>query len=397
MTIHTKIAAFEDLLISWRHALHQHPEICYEEVWTSDFIADKLASFGIEVVRGLGQTGLVGILHGTGYGPDNPGPAIGLRADMDALPMTEANDFAHRSQIEGRMHACGHDGHVTMLLGAAKYLAETRDFAGTVYFIFQPAEEGGAGGQAMIDDGLFDRFEMRSVWGMHNWPGLPTGHIAVHHGPCMASADHFEITINGRGGHAAMPHQSVDPVVASAAIIQSLQTIVARKTDPLDAAVLSITQMNAGSAFNVIPDQVVLCGTARALTSDTRQFLEDQIKLMIDQIAKAYGCHAEIDWRVGYPPTVNDSAMALRAADVAGQLVGPDKLHQDIPASMGAEDFAFMLDERPGAYIWLGAGEAIPGKMLHNTGYDFNDSILSTGASYWVRLVESELSNGPAV
>ncbi len=325
-------------------------------------------------------------------GQKDSGRAIALRADMDGLPMPEANMFEHKSQNQGRMHACGHDGHMTMLLGAARYLAETRQFDGTVYFYFQPAEEGGAGAKAMIDEGLFDQFDVESVWGMHNWPGLPAGEIAISTGACMASADHFSITMKGQGSHAAMPHQAIDPVIASAQLIQALQNIVSRQTNPLDAAVVSITMVNGGSAFNVIPDQVELGGTARAILPETRQQIEQSVRSISQHVADMCGCTVDVDWRAGYPPTVNHARQAHIAADVAKQIVGPDKVHMDLPPSMGAEDFAFMLEARKGAYIWLGAGEAQPGKMLHNTGYDFNDEILPVGTSYWVKLVESQLA-----
>ena len=387
MPIYNSIAESHEIMTRWRHELHQHPEICYEEVWTSDFIAAQLEALGIEVHRGLGKTGVVGVLKGQ----IDDGRAIGLRADMDGLPMVEANDIAHKSLTEGRMHACGHDGHMTMLLGAAKYLSETRNFNGTVYFIFQPAEEGGAGAKAMMEDGLFSRFKVDTVWGMHNWPGLEAGKIAIHDNACMASADHFEITIKGRGGHAAMPHQAQDPIITGAAMVQSLQTIVARHTDPLDAAVVSITAMQGGEAFNVIPDELTLRGTARALQPETRAKVEATIRQVIENVAAAHGCTAELSWRAGYPPTVNHKTEADRAAAIAGEIVGADNIMLNPPASMGAEDFAYMLEEQKGAYIWIGAGKAEAGKMLHNTGYDFNDEILPLGASYWARLVESEL------
>ncbi len=387
MPVINRLAEKHAEMTGWRHQLHAYPELCYEEEWTADFVAARLAEFGLEVHRGLGKTGLVGVLRGSG----DSQRAIGLRADMDALPMQEANEFSHKSKIDGRMHACGHDGHTTMLLGAAAYLAETRNFDGTVYFIFQPAEEGGAGGQAMIDDGLFEKFQMDTVWGLHNWPGLEVGKIAVHRGPCMASADMFTLTISGRGSHAAMPHQSADPVLAAAAIIQTLQMIVSRRTDPMDPAVVSVTQVNGGTAHNIIPDKVSLCGTARAVRPETRARLEADIAEIAAQVAKAHGCSAEMVWRKGYPPTVNHLASAERAAGVAATLVGDDQLVMDPPASMGAEDFSFLLGACEGAYIWLGAGPAEEGRMLHNTGYDFNDEILPLGASYWAQLVEAEL------
>ena len=389
MAIINRIADFHGEMTDWRQTLHAHPELGYEEVWTSDFIAEKLASFGIEVHRGLAKTGVVGVLKGR----EDTGRKIALRADMDALPMPEANAFDYKSTSAGRMHACGHDGHMAMLLGAARYLSETRQFDGTVYFYFQPAEEGGAGAKTMMDEGLFDKFDADSVWGMHNWPGLEEGHIAVSRGACMASADHFHIAIRGCGSHAAMPHQSVDPVLASAAIIQSLQSIVARQTNPVDSAVVSITMVNGGSAFNVIPDSVELGGTARAILPETRERTEENLRKIVNALATAHGCEAEIDWRAGYPPTINHKIEANRAAAIASDIVGAEKVHMDMPPSMAAEDFAFMLEARKGAYIWLGAGPAQEGRMLHNTGYDFNDSILPVGTSYWVKLVESELAS----
>ena len=388
MAIINRVADFHDEMTRWRRELHSHPEICYEEIWTSDFIAGKLGEFGIDVVRGLAGTGVVGMLKGK----TDTGRSIGLRADMDGLPMPETNDFEHKSKTEGRMHACGHDGHMTMLLGAARYLAETRNFDGTVYFIFQPAEEGGAGAAKMIDEGLFVDHQMETVWGMHNWPGLPAGEIAVSEGASMASADHFEMTVTGSGGHAAMPHQAIDPVLAAANIVQALQMLVSRHTNPQDSSVLSITTIHGGSAFNVIPDEVTLGGTVRAFRSETRRRLEQSLRDVSRLTAEAHGCTVVLDWREGYPPTVNHKAEAIRAADVARAVVGADRVHMNPEPSMGAEDFAFMLEAKPGAYIWLGAGEAEAGRMLHNTGYDFNDEILPTGTSYWAALVESELA-----
>lgn len=381
------MASFHEDMTKWRHELHQHPETCYEEFWTSDFIAKQLDSFGIETHRGMGQTGVVGILRGQG----TSNAAIGLRADMDGLPMHEANEVAYKSLTAGRMHACGHDGHMAMLLGAAKYLSQTKQFEGTVYFIFSPAEEGGAGAKAMMDDGLFQSFDVDHIWGMHNWPGLEVGKIAVHDGACMASADHFQIMITGTGGHAAMPHQSQDPIVAGAALVQNLQSIVARRIDPLDAAVVSVTAMQGGEAYNVIPDTLEVRGTARALTHETRGKLQDAIRQMTQDISHAYDVRAEISWYGGYPPTVNHSAYAQRASDVAAEIVGTQNIVRNPPASMGAEDFAYMLEARKGAYIWIGGGAAQKGKMLHNTSYDFNDEILPIGASYWARLVETQL------
>ena len=389
MPIINRIAEFHPEMTAWRHALHARPELGYEEHWTAEFIAEKLQSFGIEVITGMGGTGVVGRLEGA---HNTSRRKIGLRADMDALPMQEMNDFEHKSAYEGKMHACGHDGHMTMLLGAARYLSETRQFDGEVYFIFQPAEEGGAGGKAMIDDGLFSQCDVGTVWGMHNWPGLEAGAFAISEGACMASADHFTITLNGRGSHAAMPHQASDPVLASCQLVQALQMVVSRISNPVDPAVLSVTMINGGSAFNVIPDSVCLSGTARAINAAARLQIQEQLEQITQHVAAAHGCSADIEYFAGYPPTVNHKAEAGRAARVAAEIAGEDKIFMNMAPSMAAEDFAYMLQERPGAYIWLGSGEAVPGKMLHNSLYDFNDDILSTGTSYWVRLVETELN-----
>ena len=389
MPVINRIADFHADMTAWRHALHAHPELGYEEHWTAGFIAEKLESFGIEVTTGVGGTGVIGRLQGR---QNSSGRKIGLRADMDALPMTEENTFAHKSAEAGKMHGCGHDGHMTMLLGAARYLSETREFDGEVYFVFQPAEEGGAGGKAMIDDGLFQQCNVETIWGMHNWPGLEAGAFAVSEGACMASADHFTITLHGRGSHAAMPHQAADPVLASCELVQALQMVVSRISNPVDPAVLSVTMINGGSAFNVIPDKISLSGTARAMTPQSRAQIQEQLEKITTHIASAHGCTAQIELFAGYPPTVNHAAEAGRAAEVAAEISGKDKVFMNMPPSMAAEDFAYMLEQRPGAYIWLGAGEAQPGKMLHNSGYDFNDEILSIGTSYWVRLVETELA-----
>ncbi len=387
MAVINSIADRHGEMKAWRHLLHQHPETSYEEIWTSDFIAKKLQSFGVEIHRGMGKTGIVGVLHGSGEGT----AAIGLRADMDALPMQEMNEFVHVSKTPGRMHACGHDGHSTMLLGAAQYLAETRNFDGTVYFIFQPAEEGGNGGEAMIKDGLFDKFDMSTVWGMHNWPGMDVGKIGVHKGACMAAADFFEIFITGSGGHAAMPNLAIDPIPCGAAIVQSLQSIVSRRITALEPAVVSVTIFDAGTALNVIPGSARLGGTARSFSSEIRELLEEAIRNITLSTAKAYDCAAEIDWQAGYPPTVNHADESARAISAASKVLGAENIITDLPPSMGAEDFAYMLGEKPGSYIWLGAGPAEEGAMLHNDRYDFNDDVLATGASYWARLVESEL------
>ncbi|MCE2516996.1 MAG: amidohydrolase [Alphaproteobacteria bacterium] len=387
MPVLNTIADRHDEMTAWRHALHAHPELGFEEHWTSDFIAEKLASFGVEVHRGMAGTGVVGIIRGQG----DSGKMIGLRADIDALPMQEDNAFDHKSTIDGRMHACGHDGHTTMLLGAAQYLAETRNFDGAVALIFQPAEEGGGGGKVMIDDGLFTEFDVDTVWGMHNWPGVDVGKAVVQRGPSMAAADVFRITITGKGGHAAMPHSTVDTIPAGAAVVNALQTIVSRQVDPLDPAVVSVTQFHAGTTHNVISDTAEIEGTARYVRHETGAFIHDRIKHIAMTVAQAHGCTASFAWEPGYPPTINHPEEANRAAAIVEQVMGPSSVIFDAPPSMASEDFSYMLEQKPGAYIWLGAGEGKLGCMLHNTGYDFNDELLPVGASFWVNLVESEL------
>jgi hippurate hydrolase len=374
---------------AWRHTLHAHPETAYEEVRTADLVAQALASFGIEVHRGLARTGVVGTLR-SGTGPR----AVGLRADMDALPIEEANTFAHRSRVAGKMHACGHDGHTAMLLGAAKHLAATREFDGTVHFIFQPAEESEGGGRAMVQDGLFERFPVEAVFGMHNWPGLPVGELAVMPGPMMASSDVFEIMLTGRGGHAAMPHQSVDPIVAGSHLVQALQTIVSRNALPADAAVVTVTQFHGGDAWNVIPGEVVLRGTARAFRPEVQDLIEAGIARICNGVAAAFGAQTALRYERRYPPTINTPREAAFAAEVMRSLVGRERVHTDLAPTMGAEDFAFMLQAKPGAYAWIGNGPGEGGCMLHNPRYDFNDEILPLGASYWVRLVEAFLPAG---
>ncbi len=387
MPVFNTIADRHDEMTAWRRTLHAHPELGFEEHFTADFIAEKLESFGVEVHRGMATTGVVGIIRGQG----DSDRKIGLRADIDALPMTELNEFEHKSQFDGRMHACGHDGHTTMLLGAAQYLAETRNFDGTAVLIFQPAEEGGGGGKVMIDDGLFTSFDVDTVWGMHNWPGVDVGKVVVQRGPSMAAADMFEIDIKGKSGHAAMPHTTIDTIAAGAAVVQSLQTIVSRRVDPLDPAVVSVTQFHAGSTHNVIPNTASLMGTARYVSRETGAFIQAQIQHIAAQVAAAHECSIDFRWEAGYPPTINHVAEAERAADVMTDVIGTDAVIFDAPPSMASEDFSYMLEERPGAYIWLGAGKGGQGMMLHNTGYDFNDELLPIGASYWARLVETEL------
>lgn len=385
MPVLNTIADRHEEMKAWRHALHAHPELGFEEKWTADFIAEKLESFGVEVHRGMATTGVVGIIKGQGSSER----MIGLRADIDALPMQEANDFAHKSTIDGCMHACGHDGHTTMLLGAAQYLAETRNFDGTVVLIFQPAEEGGGGGQVMLQDGLFDQFNVETVWGMHNWPGVAEGKAVVQRGASMAAADVFKITITGKSGHAAMPHTTIDTIAAGTSLVQALQTIVSRRVDPLDPAVVSVTQFHAGSTHNVIPGQAEITGTARYVRYETGEFIEKQLRQFAASITEAHDCHFEFEWEPGYPPTINHADEANRAAHVVEKVLGEGSVIFDAPPSMASEDFSYMLEARPGAYIWLGAGEDRKG--LHNTGYDFNDDLLTSGASFWAQLVESEL------
>ena len=376
-------------MISWRHQIHQNPEIAYEEEKTAEFVAKKLEDFGIVVHRGLGRTGVVGVIDGRGEA-ESKLRAIGLRADMDALPMTEQTKLPYASKNLNAMHACGHDGHTTMLLGAAKYLVEHRPFKGTVYCIFQPAEEGGnAGARSMIKDGLFEKFPMESVWGMHNWPGLEVGRALAHIGPAMAGADIFILTIAGLGGHAAMPHQTRDPVVASGMVITALQTLVSRQTDPFDQAVISLTRLDAGSAYNVIPSVASIGGTLRTMKSNTRQQLLEQIEAVAQTAAKVTGCNVEMELRPGYPPTINHELDAVFARDVISDVLGTNGLETEMSPTMGAEDFSYMLKEKEGAYIWLGAGKT--SQNLHSPLYDFNDDLLPLGASLWVRMVETKL------
>lgn len=384
MPVINRIAAFHDDMRAWRRDIHSRPELAYEENRTADLVAAKLQEFGISVHRGLAKTGVVGTLR---VGSSNR--AIGLRADMDALPMAENNDFAHRSLNPGRMHACGHDGHTAMLLGAAKYLAETKNFDGTVQFIFQPAEEGGAGGQAMVDEGLFEKFPVDGVYGLHNWPGFESGKFSVRPGPMMASADRFDLTVRGLGTHAAIPQRGTDAIVCAAQIVTALQTISSRETSPLDSVVVSVTQIHAGEAYNVIPNECVLRGTLRAFEPKIRDGLEAAMARIAGGIAKAMGCEIELTYMRGYPPLVNTGNEVGIAASAMRAVVGAANVTTDGAATMGSEDFAFMLEAKPGAYVFLGNGS---GPSLHNARYDFNDEILPVGASYWATLVEQNLA-----
>lgn len=389
MPIPNRIAEFLPEMTEWRRDFHAHPELGFEEQRTSDVVAEKLAGWGIAVHRGLGKTGLVGVLKG-----NRPGTgSIGLRADMDALPMPEVNDFAHKSRNPGAMHACGHDGHTAMLLGAAKYLAETRNFAGTVHFIFQPAEEGLAGAKAMIEDGLFDRFPCDAVYGIHNDPTMPLGQTRAVAGVVMAASDTFAVTIRGKGGHGAMPHLTVDPVLIGAQIVTGLQAIASRRTDPLGSVVVSVTQFHAGSADNVIPDEAVIRGTVRTLTPEMRDMAERMIGEIARGTAAAHGAEAELFYHRRYPPTINHAEQAGRAADAMAEVVGEAKLVREAPPVMGGEDFSFMLEKRPGAFLFVGQAEGAKGATsVHHPAYDFNDNLLPIGAGYFARLVERELA-----
>ena len=387
MAVINRIAGFHADLTAWRRDLHAHPEIAFEEHRTSTVVAEKLASFGVEVHRGLAGTGVVGVLKaGSGR------RTIALRADMDALPLQEKTGASHASTAPGRMHACGHDGHTTMLLGAARYLAETKNFDGTVYFIFQPAEENEGGGRVMVEQGLFEKFPADAVYGMHNWPGLDVGRFAIRPGPMMASFDIFEATITGKGGHGAMPHLAVDPILVASQAVTALQSIASRNTDPMEAVVVTVTQMHAGDAYNIIPDEVVLKGTTRSFRPEVQDRIEPLMRRILHGVAAAFGASAELRYERRYPPTINAERQTEAAARVAASLAGEDNLVRDPTPSMGAEDFAFMLQEKPGAYIFIGNGPADDGRLLHNPRYDFNDEALPWGASYWSRLVETELA-----
>ena len=390
MPIINRIAEFRNDMTAWRRDIHAHPETAFEEVRTSDVVAKRLTEFGIEVDRGLAGTGVIGTLKGA----RGDGPAIGLRADLDALDILEKNTFDHKSTIDGKMHACGHDGHTTMLLGAARYLAETRNFAGTVHFIFQPAEENEGGARVMVEEGLFDKFPVDSVFGMHNMPGLEVGEMAVRGGPIMAAFDIFEITVTGHGTHAAAPHLGKDAILASAEIVTALQSIASRSVDPQDSVVVSVTQIHGGDTWNVIPEDVVLRGTVRAFRPEIQDLAEASIRRIAEGVAAAHDMTVAIDHQRRYPPTINDAAEADFAASVMAGVVGEGNVFRDKNPKMASEDFAYMLNEKPGAYVWLGNGPGEGGCLLHNPSYDFNDDALTIGASYWSRLVETRLGDG---
>jgi len=376
-------------LTALRRDIHAHPELAFEENRTATLVAEKLAAWGVEVHRGLAKTGVVGVIKGRTASPRS----IGLRADMDCLPMHETNDFAHKSTNAGRMHACGHDGHTTMLLGAARYLAETRNFAGTAYLIFQPAEEGGGGGQVMVKEGLFRKFPADAVYALHNYPGIPAGKMAVRAGPMMAATDEIKISIKGTGGHGAFPHLAVDPVVAAAHVITALQTIASRNVEPVDAVVVSICSMATSQigAFNVIPDAVDLVGTVRTFRAATRDLAQQKVKLIVSKTAEALGATATVEYTRGYPATVNSAAESAFAARVGERVLGAGNVITDFDPVMGGEDFSFMLQEKPGAYVFLGQGGGPSNCFLHNPGYDFNDAVIPLGAGYLAALVEEAL------
>lgn len=387
MSVVTSIADAHEEMTAWRHDIHAHPELGFNENRTADLVASRLESFGIEVHRGVGKTGVVGVLKN---GSSNR--TIGLRADMDALPIHEANEFDHRSTNPGVMHACGHDGHTTMLLGAAKYLASTRRFDGTVHFIFQPAEEGLGGARAMIEDDLFQRFPCETIFGMHNRPKLGVGKFAVRSGPAMAAGAFFDIQVEGVGAHGARPESGVDPLIAAAHIATALQTIVSRNISPLDNAVVSVTQFHSGDAYNVIPQMATLAGTVRAFTDEALEIIEQKIRLIAQNTASALGAIASVQFKVTFAPTINDADQAAFAATICDELVGPENVNREPDLIVASEDFSFMLREVPGCYLFIGNGDAPGGCEVHNPGYDFNDKALPLGASFFARAVEKKLA-----
>jgi amidohydrolase len=387
MAVEARIAAFHSEMTGWRRDIHAHPELGFEEHRTAGLVAKKLEEFGIEVVRGVGQTGVVGRIS-AGSSPR----AIGLRADMDALPIAEATNLPYRSTHAGKMHACGHDGHTTMLLGAARYLAETKNFDGTVHLIFQPAEEGQGGGAAMVKDGLFARFPCDAVFGMHNRPGLAIGKFQIRSGPMMAGGAYFDIAVAGRGAHGARPESGIDPVLTASHIALALQTIVSRNVRALDSAVVSVTRIEGGDAYNVIPESAKIGGTARCFSRETMSLIETNMRRIASGVASGFGATAEVDFRLIFPPLVNDAVETQFIADVAAELAGDANVNRDGNLVMASEDFSYMLEERPGAYIQIGNGAGEGGCEVHNPGYDFNDAALPWGATLFARLVEKRLA-----
>jgi hippurate hydrolase len=390
------LMAHEPGIRALRREIHAHPELCFEEVRTSKLVVERLMHWGIEVHQGLGTTGVVGVIRG------RPGPrSLGLRADMDALPVTEHNEFAHASKHPGKMHACGHDGHTAMLLAAAQHLAAHRDFAGTVYLIFQPAEEGGGGAREMMKDGLFERFPMDAIFGMHNWPGMAVGQFAIKDGPCFASSNEFCIRISGKGCHAAMPHLGIDPVPVACQLVQGFQTILTRNVRPVETGVISVTMIEAGEATNVIPDDVTIRGTVRTFTTDTLDLIETRMRAMSEQLCAAFGARVDFEFHRNYPPTVNHTREAEFVRQVMCEVVGPDQV-QTFEPTMGAEDFSFFLQGKPGAYFVIGNGDGahrdgghgLGPCTLHNPSYDFNDQLIPLGATLWIRLAQRWLAQG---
>ncbi len=388
--ISNSIAAAAPEIAEWRHEIHRRPELAFEETRTAAFVAEKLRSFGLDAVEtGIGGTGVVGVLHGRSGPASDEAQAILLRADMDALPIHEETGAPYSSEIAGKMHACGHDGHTAMLLGAARRLAETRDFEGTVYFCFQPAEEGRAGAKAMLEDGLLERFAARAVFGMHNWPGLPLGQFAVRPGPMLASADKFVIRLKGRGGHAAKPDKARDPIIAGAHLVTQMQTLVSRFTDPLESAVVSVTTFHAGTAFNIIPATAEIGGTVRTFDVDVHTAMRAGIERMVAGVAGMFEIEAEVEWPIiVYPPTVNDAATTAFVAETVEGLFGAAAVRADWPPTMGAEDFSFLARERPGCFVFVGNGDTA---SLHHPKFDFNDAAIPYGVAYWERLVHAAL------
>ncbi len=394
MNLIDPIVQFQAEIQQIRRDIHAHPELCFEEHRTSEVVAQKLEAWGIPIIRGLAGTGIVGVLkNGTSE------RAIGLRADMDALPMQEINTFAHTSKHDGKMHACGHDGHTAMLLGAAHYLSKYKEFDGTVYLIFQPAEEGGGGARRMIEEGMFDKYPMDAVFGMHNWPGAAVGTFGVTPGPMMASSNEFEVIVRGKGAHAAQPHKGIDPIIVAIQMAQSWQTIVSRNASPLESAVLSVTQIHSGSATNVIPDEATLIGTVRAFSTEMIDLIEKRMRTIAEHTAAAFDAQVDFRFKRNYPPLINHARETAFAAEVMRSVVGADKVDERVEPTMGAEDFSFMLQAKPGCYVFLGNGDGGHRDMghglgpcnLHNPSYDFNDDLLPIGATYWVRLAEAYL------
>jgi hippurate hydrolase len=390
MPIVNRIAEFHPEIREWRRDLHAHPELMFDVHRTAKTVAEKLKAFGCdEVVPGIGRTGVVGVIKGRKDAGSGRAKVIGLRADMDALPIEEATGLPYKSTTPGKMHACGHDGHTAMLLGAAKYLAETRNFAGTAVVIFQPAEEGGGGGREMVKDGMMDRFGIEEVYGMHNYPGMPVGQFGMRPGPIMAAADYVAMVIEGKGAHAARPHLGIDPILVGSQIVNQLQSIVSRNVDPLESGVVSICVFQAGTTNNVIPQTAKLAGTIRSLTDKVRDQLEQRVREISEGVAALHGASVRLTYTRGYPVTRNHADQTAFASQVASEIAGADRVNSELPPMMGAEDFSYMLNARPGAFIFVGNGENSAG--LHHPAYDFNDDIIPLGSSYWVRLVEKAL------